>query len=35
MSAVNWNDVNWVRRYILFHHKQHPVALGKGEGPGA
>jgi hypothetical protein len=23
--------VDWARRYILFHHKQHPAALGKGE----
>ena len=23
--------VEWARRYILFHNKQHPAALGKGE----
>src|SRR5213078_2045994 len=23
--------VDWARRYILFHNKQHPAALGKGE----
>ena len=23
--------VNWIRRYILFHHKRHPLEMGKEE----
>lgn len=23
--------VHWIRRYILFHHKRHPLEMGKGE----
>ncbi len=24
--------VNWIRRYILFHNKQHPMEMGSREG---
>jgi len=23
--------VQWIRRYILFHHKRHPASMGAGE----
>ncbi len=23
--------VNWIRRFILFHHKRHPAEMGKAE----
>jgi len=22
---------NWIRRYILFHNRRHPLEMGKGE----
>jgi hypothetical protein len=32
-SSIRTEDayVNWIRRYILFHHKRHPMEMGSRE----